>query len=120
VSRHLQQGAGWRLGWDPQAPEFQALVGTDDWAIELTGPEFEDFRRLVAELLETLAQMQAELMDSEAIACEATSERLWLQIEGFPHHFCLSLILHQGRRAEGTWTAEATAALVNTLQMLQH
>jgi hypothetical protein len=120
VGQQLQQGDGWRLGWNPEAIEFPALVGADDWAVELTGPEFDDFSRLLSELLETLAQMQAELMDSEAIACDAANDLLWLQIQGYPHHFRLSFMLHHGRRAEGSWDEAATAALIASLQTIQH
>jgi len=34
---------GWRIGWNPNAAEFKGLVGTDDWAIELTETELNDF-----------------------------------------------------------------------------
>ena len=32
----IKSGAGWRIGWNPHAPEFKGLIGTDHWAIELT------------------------------------------------------------------------------------
>ncbi|PZD74385.1 hypothetical protein C1752_01349 [Acaryochloris thomasi RCC1774] len=120
MPQQLQQGEGWRLGWNPDANDFRALVGANDWAVELTGPEFDDFSRLLSELLETLAQMQSELMDSEAIACEATSDLLWIQVHGYPPKFQLSFMLHHGRRAEGSWDEAATAAFVTALQTIQH
>ncbi|MEO0375041.1 MAG: DUF1818 family protein [Cyanobacteria bacterium P01_A01_bin.17] len=120
MSQQLQQGEGWRLGWNPDATDFRALVGANDWAVELTGPEFDDFSRLLSELLETLAQMQSELMDSEAIACEATSDLLWIQVQGYPQKFRLSFMLHHGRRAEGSWDEATTAALVAALETIQH
>ncbi len=120
MAQQLQQGAGWRLGWNPEAIDFCALVGADDWATELTGPEFNDFKRLLSDLLETLTQMQSELMDSEAITCEATSDLLWMQVQGYPQHFRLSFILCSGRRAEGSWDETGTAALITALQTIQH
>lgn len=120
MPRQLQQGEGWRLGWYPEASTFKGLVGTDDWAVELTGPEFDDFSRLLSELRETLAKMQTELMDSEAITCEAASDRVWMQVEGYPHRFRLSFILYHGRRAEGCWDEQATAELISALQTIQH
>lgn len=120
MAQQLQQGDGWRLGWNPDVADFCALVGANDWAVELTGPEFGDFCRLLAELLETLAQMQSELMDSEAIACEATSDLLWIQVQGYPQSYRLSFMLHHGRRAEGSWDETATAAFVAALQTIQH
>jgi len=41
MERVVKSGAGWR-GWNPNAAEFK-LVGTDDWAIELTETELNDF-----------------------------------------------------------------------------
>jgi len=108
----LKQGTGWRLGWDPTAAEFVGLVGTEDWAIELTAAEFQDFCRLLQQLAETMAAMAIELMPDERIACEAESEWLWLAVEGYPHAYSLSLILHAGRRAEGTWPAAAVPGLL--------
>jgi hypothetical protein len=120
MGRQLQQGKGWRLGWHPEAADFRALVGTDHWSIELTGPEFDDFSRLLLELVETLTQVQSELMDGEAIACTATSDLIWMQIEGYPHRFCLNFMLHHGRRAEGHWDEDATTALITSVQTLRH
>jgi len=43
MERVVKSGAGWRIGWNPNAAEFKGLVGTDDWAIELTETELNDF-----------------------------------------------------------------------------
>ncbi|MGB7413045.1 MAG: DUF1818 family protein [Thermosynechococcaceae cyanobacterium] len=120
MARQLQQGKGWRLGWHPEAETFLALIGTDDWSIELTRPEFDDFSRLLAALVETLAQMQAELMEGETITCEATSDLIWIQLDGYPDQFCLSFMLRHGRRAEGRWDETATAAIIASLQTIKH
>ncbi len=113
----LKQGEGWRLGWDPTATEFVGLVGTEDWAIELTAAEFQDFCRLLQQLAETMAAMALELMPDERITCEAESERLWLAVEGYPHAYRLSLILHCGRRAEGNWPPAAVPSLLAATQI---
>lgn len=119
MTRQIQQGTGWRIGWDAEAPEFLGLVGTDDWAIELTEPELEDFCRLARQLADTMRQMDAELMDEEKISCEMESDRLWLEAEGYPHAYTLHLILLTGRRAEGTWSAAAVPELIRALQNLK-
>jgi hypothetical protein len=103
MSRILKKGQGWRIGWDDQAPCYKGLVGSDDWALELTSEEFKEFCRLFTQLMETMKVMEEELMEEERISCEAQSDLLWLEVEGFPHCYSLSLILHQGRRAEGNW-----------------
>lgn len=114
----LKSGLGWRIGWDPQAKDYQGLVGTDDWAIELTQAELNDFCRLLEQLAQTINQMQDQLMDAEKITCEAESELLWMEIEGFPHSYNLRIILNQGRRCEGSWSAAVVKDLRAAAQSL--
>jgi hypothetical protein len=114
--RVLRSGPGWRLGWDPTAPEYQALLGTDDWSIELTASEFQDFRHLAAQLAATMMAMAAELMDEEALTCAAETTSLWLEVEGFPQAYSLRFILQSGRQAEGAWASAAVPELLAALQ----
>ncbi|NEP37889.1 MAG: DUF1818 family protein [Okeania sp. SIO2H7] len=119
MSRILKSGPGWRLGWDAQAVEFKGLVGGDDWAIELTEAELDDFCRLLGQLVQNMEEMAGELMDEERIACEAESDRLWIQVEGYPESYTVQFILNKGRRAEGKWPVEAVPGLVQEAQMLK-
>jgi hypothetical protein len=119
MDRQLKSGPGWRLGWAPNAPEFQGLLGGEDWAVELTGAEFNDFCQLLEQLVETIEQMTGELMDEEAITCEATSELLWMEVHGYPQSYRLSFILLSGRRAEGQWPAPVVAELVQAAQVIK-
>lgn len=116
MDRILKKGQGWRMGWNPYAETYKGLVGTDDWAIELTHSEFSDFCRLLLQLATTMEQMQQELMDEERIACEAESDEVWLEVEGYPHSFSLRLILQTGRCAEGNWSATALEELIPIAQ----
>ncbi len=117
--RQLKSGSGWRLGWDPNATEFCGLVGTDEWAIELTEAELDDFCRLALQLSQTMQQMQSELMDEERISCEAESDLIWMEAEGFSHAYRLRLILLNGRRAEAEWSEASVPGLVQAAQMLK-
>lgn len=119
MDRQLRSGTGWRLGWAPNASKFQGLVGGDDWAVELTKAEFADFCRLLEQLVTTMNQMADELMDEEAIACEAESDLLWMEVQGYPQAFRLSFILLSGRRAEGQWSAPVVPELVQAVRVLQ-
>lgn len=119
MGRLLKSGSGWRLGWDADALEFRGLVGGDDWAIELTEAELADFCRLLEQLNNTLQEMSRELMDEEAIACEAESDLLWLEVEGYPHTYTVRMILRSGRRGEGFWRAAAIPPLRQAIQTLQ-
>ncbi|MEM8639469.1 MAG: DUF1818 family protein [Cyanobacteria bacterium P01_G01_bin.54] len=119
MPRILKTGPGWRVGWHSEQRPYCALVGAEDWAIELTEPEFADFCRLLNQLAETMSQMAAELMAEERIACEAESERLWLEVEGFPDAYDLRLMVKGDRRCEGNWATSALPGLLQGLKMLQ-
>jgi Domain of unknown function (DUF1818) len=119
VTRQLRSGSGWRVGWDPDAGSFQSLLGADDWAIELTQPEFDDFCRFAQQLSETIEQMRSDLMEEEAIVCEASCDRLWMEVRGYPDAYQLSFILLTGRRGEGSWSVEATKEVLRVIQMVQ-
>ena len=103
MSRLLKKGQGWRLGWHPEAEKYQALIGNDAWAIELTAVEFKELYRLLVQISETMEQIATELMDSERIAIAAESDLMWIEAEGFPDNYSLRLILHQERRCEVNW-----------------
>jgi hypothetical protein len=117
--RQLKSGSGWRLGWDAEAEKFQGLLGADAWAIEVTAAELEDFCRLTLQLTDTMQQMQSELMEEERLSCEAESDLLWMEAEGFPHAYRLRVILLTGRRAEGEWSEASIPGLVQAVQMLK-
>ncbi len=117
--RLLKKGTGWRVGWNPNTCSYPALIGAEDWAIELTEAEFSEFCRLLAKLIETMAAIASELMDEERVACEAESDLLWLEAEGYPHAYSVRLILQQGRRCEGNWTEEAVSGLIQALPTLE-
>ncbi len=118
MERVVKSGTGWRIGWNPNATEFKGLVGADNWAIELTEAELNDFCRLSAQLVETMNQLASELMDEEKIACEAETDLLWMEVEGYAHAYSLRLLLNTGRCAEGSWAADAVPGLVQAAQML--
>ncbi len=118
MQRVIKLGQGWRLGWDATAATYPALVGNEAWSLELTLAEWQDFCRLFAQLVDTIAALQSELMDSEAIAIEVESELLWLEAEGDPTAYSLHLILLTGRRAEGSWTAAAVPELFAAMQTI--
>ncbi len=120
MERVIKSGAGWRIGWNPNALEFKGLVGTDDWAIELSEAELNEFCRLLTQLADTMKQIGTELMDEEKIACEAESDLLWMEVEGYPHSYSLRLILNTGRGVEGRWHPSAIEGLLqasNTLKV---
>lgn len=119
-ARLLKEGKGWRLGFDPGREIYRGLVGGENWALELTEAEFQDFCRLLSQLKTTIAVIATELMEEEKITCEAESELLWLEVEGYPQAFSLRLMLLQGRCGEGGWSAIAVTELLQTLEAFTH
>ncbi|NJN73781.1 MAG: DUF1818 family protein [Limnothrix sp. RL_2_0] len=120
MARILKKGAGWRLGWNPDPTcAFQGLVGADDWAVELTAAEFQDFCRLLVQLSETVESIASELMAEERISIEAESELIWLEIEGFPDSYSLRMLVLNNRNAEGNWSAHIVSELVVIAQSFQ-
>ncbi|MFM5888576.1 MAG: DUF1818 family protein [Dolichospermum sp.] len=119
MERVIKGGSGWRLGWDLDAVEFKGLVGTEDWAIELTEAELNEFCRLLSQLANTMKHLATELMEEEKITCEAESDLLWMEVEGYPQSYSLRLILNTGRGAEGKWEAAAVSGLLQAIGTLK-
>ena len=103
MKRVIKSGEGWRIGWNPEAEHYQGLVAGENWAIELTEAELRDFSHLLEQLSQTIIKISEELMAEERITCEAESELLWMEVEGYPHAYSLRFILNRGRRCEGSW-----------------
>ena len=118
MSRLLKKGKGWRVGWYAEAKQYQGLIGTEDWAIELTATEFKEFYRLLRQLTNTMRQIKSELMDEEKIAIEAESSLMWIEAEGYPEQYTLRLILHCDRRCEGNWRAGVASELLSVMQRI--
>lgn len=118
MARQQREGAGWRVGWNPDAPEYQGLLGGEGWALELTGPEWRDFNRLVQQLGDSMAAIAPELMPEERVACDGETPLIWLEVEGFPQTYGLRFILLTGRGGEGSWPAAIVPHLLRGLGSL--
>ena len=117
-NRVFKEGDGWRIGFNPNPATYQGLIGGQDWAIELTLAEWQDFCRLVGQLTETMQAIATELMDEEKITCEAESDLIWLEVTGYPQSYSLRFILNQGRCCEGQWPPEVVQDFIQSLQTL--
>ncbi|HEY9878084.1 MAG TPA: DUF1818 family protein, partial [Leptolyngbyaceae cyanobacterium] len=118
MGRYIKEGSGWRLGWDTEAALYKGLIAGEAWSLELTEQEFQDFCALAQQLAKTMAQIASELMEAERIACEAETERIWLEAEGFPQEYSLHILVLTGRRCEGEWPAEVVPELVQAIPAL--
>lgn len=118
MERLIKSGDGWRVGWHPHDAKYQGLVGANDWAIELTEAELKDFCRLLNQLVQTMSQMEAELMELEKINCEAETPLLWMEVEGYPQNYTLRLILNCDRRCEGNWQEGIAPKLISAFNSI--
>lgn len=112
MPRQIQEGPGWRIGWDDSQSEFQGLLGGEHWAIELTATEYQDFCQGVQKLAATMDSMAQNLMDEETLTCEQETATLWIEADGFPQQYSLRFILLTGRNCEGSWPASVVPALL--------
>ena len=117
--RRLVEGEGFRAGWNRGGGEFVGLVGTEEWAVELTGEEWADFRRLASQLAETMAAMAIELMEEESLLVELETDRIWMEVEGFAQCYGLRFMTQGGRGIEGAWSAEAVPGLLAAIAQME-
>lgn len=119
----VQQGPGWRFGFDPERSPFPVLVGGDHWAMELG---LEEARGLCGGALRLLAEVERcadQLMPEEQIALELEAGSLWLELDGRPGALALRFVLQPPagsaqRGVEGSWPEAATSALLAVWQQL--
>lgn len=115
MKRVIKSGKGWRIGWNPEAENYQGLVAGEGWAIELTEAELKDFSHLLEQLSQTIIKISEELMVEERITCEAESELLWMEVEGYAHTYSLRFILNTGRCCEGSWPENVVQELLRAI-----
>lgn len=140
---NIQEGQGWRLVLDEQRRPYGALIGGQDWAVELRRSELIALRRGVITLLKqyhqilpclmpeeeialdldlTLAPPQAaELGPDRAAAAPAAEGQLFLALQGEGGRWALRFVLTPGdgaRAVEGSWSVEASAPLAAALEQL--
>lgn len=79
------EGMGWKLGFDPQPDSddvYSAVVGSHDFSISLTRPEFYDFIQLLMSLRRSVATLDTGgewgQQGNEA-TLEMETDRLWMQ-----------------------------------------
>lgn len=114
----IKKGKGWRIGWKESAPVYQGLIGGEDWSIELTSQEMQDFRRLLLQIHQAIIDISEHLMEEEAIVCEVESDLMWLGAQGYFDRYSLRIILLQGRGCEGTWGENVIQELIQASQSL--
>ena len=107
------EGPGWRLAVDLARPGYQALIGGDGWAIELSLDELSQLKSLCGRLQEQHLSISDQLMAEEAIEIALEQGPWWLELSGDRERWCLRFVLSgpSGRGAEGSWQPLASSEL---------
>ena len=129
------EGEGWRLCVQPQRVPYAALIGADDWAVELELQELACLRRAVLTLLGQHRSLVPCLMAEEEVELELelplsgvgdgpgepAGGTLFVALCGLAERWSLRFVLTPaaGRRGvEGAWTEAASPALAAALEGL--
>ena len=107
------EGAGWRLAVDPSRDGYQALIGGEGWAIELSLDELASLSSLCLRLQEQHLALADQLMAEEAIEIALEQGPWWLELSGDRERWGLRFVLSSpgGRSAEGMWNTPTSAEL---------
>ena len=107
------EGPGWRLAVDLARPGYQALIGRDGWAIELSLDELSQLKSLCGRLQDQHLAISNQLMAEEAIEIALEQGPWWLELSGDRERWCLRFVLSgpSGRGAEGSWQPPASSEL---------
>lgn len=119
---HVHDAEGWRLVRDPARQPFSVLLGGEGWAAEFRPEEAEALAHGLQRLQGQHQALLGSLMAEEAISLELEvavgAGSLWLELEGDRQQWGLRFVLSpdDGQRAvEGSWTPEASTALLAAL-----
>jgi len=121
----IHSGEGWRLRVDPNRHPFAVLIGSRNWAAELTLAEARQLHRGVRTLMDQWRVMVPQLMPEEELIIEHAGEGLWLELSVCRQGCALRFVLEpQGHQAgtlwglEGGWDPAATEALIEALETI--
>ena len=107
------EGPGWRLAVDPARPGYQALIGGEGWAIEISLDELSQLKSLCGRLQDQHLALADQLMAVEVIEIALEQGPWWLELSGDRESWCLRFVLSSpsGRGAEGSWQPLASSEL---------
>ncbi|WP_269625476.1 DUF1818 family protein [Prochlorococcus marinus] len=117
-----KEGPGWRIIRDTSRENFPALIGGEDWAIELSQSEWQNLVRVVIDLSDQYRVIKDQLMGDEDITLEL-ERRPWLAIlKGDQYGWNLKLILGASdllnRGAEVSWPRNVTNHVTNAMRTM--
>ena len=117
----VDEGCGWRLGFDPDRQPFTVLIGGAAWAVDLTAQEAMALATGVARLRRQHEQIADQLMDQEDLELDWERDNLWVGLTLHRGRWSLRFVLEgtAGRRSvEGGWDDAASPALALALEAM--
>lgn len=142
--KYIQAGAGFRVGYDPEAPKsFCGMVGNDQWLLALNYDEIRHFKRLCMSLQKKMDRIgrgeEDPPMKKPAVrrsgdgmfnmriaragldcSVELESKLVWVQAIGQPvlGQYCIRAIFMEGRQSECFWGLDTVPNLLTALNKI--
>ena len=117
-----REGPGWRLAIDKQRQGYQALIASDDWALELTTAEFEQFRNMCGKIVDQYKDCLDHLMAEENLELCLEEGAFWFELRGDCNGWALRFVLSSAlgeRGAEGSWQRSTASAFCEALALAE-
>ena len=114
----IQQGPGWRFGFDPSRHPYAVLIGGEGWASELRQQEAAALHQAAQRLHQQWLAIRDQLMPEEEISLDTECGALWVELDGTATGVALRFVLQPPaaeRALEGRWSGPATEALIAVL-----
>ena len=117
-----KEGPGWRIIRDLSRDNFSTLIGGENWALELTQPEWETLVRVVINLSDQYKDVRDQLMGDEDITLELESYPWLAFLKGNRGGWNLKLILRSSgslnRGAEIFWPSNVTMFVTDAMRIM--
>ena len=117
----LDEEKNWRLIKNFNRGKYCFLIGVNNWAVELSGDEFESLCQLLIKIDKQFNSMKGELLEEELINFEIEKSPWYIELEGNKKQWNLSIILeskNDTRSFEMYWPIPIAQTLLNeTIQM---
>jgi hypothetical protein len=114
----IQQGPGWRFGFDLSRHPYPVLIGGEGWASEFRQQEAAALHQAAQRLRHQWLAIRDQLMPEEEISLDTECGPLWAELDGTAEAVSLRFVLQPPaaeRALEGCWSGPATEALIAVL-----
>ena len=88
----LNEEKNWRLIKNFNRGKYCFLIGVNNWAVELSGDEFESLCQLLIKIDKQFNSIKGELLEEELINFEIEKSPWYIELEGNKKQWNLSII----------------------------